>query len=138
MVRGRGDAFLSLSEPLSSLNPIQDGARLIKLAASPAKIRLHCRLAESREEVSKQILWNNQFVRINDKPLFNRRLFKRYRFHFRHSDQQWEVKTMALFCGYWTSACRFFLTSGYFLLSSTSVEKPNQLEWDSYRISWPA
>ena len=25
----------------------------------------------------KQILWNNQFVRINDKPVFNRRLFSK-------------------------------------------------------------
>ena len=33
--------------------------------------------AESREEVLKQILWNNQFVRINDKPVFNRRLFSK-------------------------------------------------------------
>ena len=33
--------------------------------------------AESPEKVLKQILWNNQFVRINDKPVFNRRLFSK-------------------------------------------------------------
>ena len=36
--------------------------------------KLTAKPAESREEVLKQILWNNQSVRINDKPVFNRRL----------------------------------------------------------------
>ena len=39
--------------------------------------KLTAKPAESREEVLKQILWNNQFVRINDKPVFNRRLFSK-------------------------------------------------------------
>ena len=39
--------------------------------------KLTAKPAESREEVLRQILWNNQFVRINDKPVFNRRLFSK-------------------------------------------------------------
>ena len=39
--------------------------------------KLTAKPAESREEVLKQILWNNQFVCINDKPVFNRRLFSK-------------------------------------------------------------
>ena len=39
--------------------------------------KLTAKSAESRGEALKQILWNNQFVRINDKPVFNRRLFSK-------------------------------------------------------------
>ena len=39
--------------------------------------KLTAKPAESCEEVLKQILWNNQFVPINDKPVFNRRLFSK-------------------------------------------------------------
>jgi len=39
--------------------------------------KLMAKPAESREEVSKQILWNNPFIPINDEPVFNRRLFSK-------------------------------------------------------------
>jgi len=41
------------------------------------KFKLTAKPAESREEVLKQILRNNQFVRINDKPVFKRSLFSK-------------------------------------------------------------
>ena len=39
--------------------------------------KLTAKPVESRDEVLKQILWNNQFVRVNGKPVFYKRLFSK-------------------------------------------------------------